>query len=491
VLEVDLDAKTHRDDTTPNSTNADLPSTETTINNSAGSAAPQRDNTPLSSAQPNNLPPIYDASLSPSEQQTQAQLIDAAVDSRAPKRLKTQREDLNTTREVHHPLSRPTPDTRNNTNPAQPLAGTSDQNLNAPQSRDDGPEESLDEAQPPPSTNPIIHENIPPNTTADGLLKAHNCEPVIRNDDSLTRLPPSTRVGGYTRKRVADENTGPDGRGKLQPTQIQTGGGGSVDEQAENNSELVDGTPGRGAVGYALQEVLQHGRGPQQGTLEQQEGHTSDPYQHRQPQEIQNQGTQPGGATWQEARDGPPPRDISYLQNSRRSYSPHPNPRQVGQRLRVANSANLSQQTHPSPPRVGAFQNAVPQFQPPYDHSPNVPPRQGDRPVQDVHYTNVHPQPNPLQSNAQHTYSIPQSNPQYVYPTQHSGQPPLPNWTQKYPPQRGQFFQAGNSTNSLPQSGQDPNWQDGRTYQAVNPQAPQVSYPQVSLAHGNIPHSES
>jgi len=49
-----------------------------------------------------------------------------------------------------------TPQSTNNTNPAQALAGTSNQNLNAPQSRHDEPEGSLDWAQPPSSTNPII-----------------------------------------------------------------------------------------------------------------------------------------------------------------------------------------------------------------------------------------------------------------------------------------------------------------------------------------------
>ena len=60
----------------------------------------------------------------------------------------------------------------NNTNPAQALAGTSDQDL----SSDDEPEES---ARPPSSMNPVIYENNTPNSEADLLLNKQEDELVL------------------------------------------------------------------------------------------------------------------------------------------------------------------------------------------------------------------------------------------------------------------------------------------------------------------------
>jgi hypothetical protein len=240
------------------------------------------------------------------------------------------------------------------------------------------------------------------------------------------------------------------------PTQIQTGGARSVDEQARNNSQLADGRQGGGIE-------QQHRRGPQLGSLEQQGGHTSDLYQHRQQQPIQYQGTHLGGPTWQEAGDEAPPGDISYLQNALRSYPPPPNPHQQGQ----------SPQTHPSPSHVETFQNAGPPFQ-----SLGLP------------HLSI-----PPQWNAQRLHSVPRSKLQQVYPTQHLDQPLLSDTTRKSPPQGGQFFQVGNSTNAHPPLGHPPhqylNWQDGRTCQAANPQVPQVSPPNLSVPQGNTSYSKS
>jgi len=83
--------------------------------------------------------------------------------------------------------------------------------------------------------------------------------PLRQGNDSLP-------LNNSLKNRVADDCTGWDGRGELQrvdqfqptsPSQIQRGGKGSVEEQAQNNSELVDGTPGRREVRYTQQEIFQ------------------------------------------------------------------------------------------------------------------------------------------------------------------------------------------------------------------------------------------
>jgi hypothetical protein len=136
---------------------------------------------------------------------------------------------------------------KNNINPAQALAGTNNQNLNAPQSRDDGLEESLDGAQPPPSTIPMLK---------------YLSSPGLPNDDSLTPQTPSMHVGGCTYILVATGESQSPGNENISPL---------ASPFWQNTLPLR----------------------PQRETLEQQDSHTSEHFQYCQAQEK---------ATWEEAQ---------------------------------------------------------------------------------------------------------------------------------------------------------------------------------------------
>ena len=157
----------------------------------------------------------------------------------------------------------------NNTNPAQALAGTSDQRFNVflklntsvqakvlPQVKNANEAQQWD-------YNSVLDELV---RVYDNTNKREETEEAEGSLYPLRQGNDSLPLNNSLKNRVADDCTGWDGRGELQrvdqfqptsPSQIQRGGKGSVEEQAQNNSELVDGTPGRREVRYTQQEIFQ------------------------------------------------------------------------------------------------------------------------------------------------------------------------------------------------------------------------------------------